>query len=305
MLLHWLLLTRSFADDWCTNVRASKHLALRAAQLSSFAPLSSEDFYSESNMIWSRQARAIWPHNRKAEGKYAMFEEDQRRSKDYPDRSALSPVIVVGNVSAVSVLQHGEKWTADFGQRLFVRRAEFFAVDLSGSLHRLSLRLVLESDTPSAFAMAPRVGGALPAPATCSSPDALTKACHHRVSDLISDEFELQTGPSSSWALSMTWYGPSWAGSVSNVGDYHARFLATVYRTLANASLSRDVVLCEGDFGAAHVTLRGNHVGQLGSLKPTGQLVEMRVASHWRLEGDFFVEGWTLVDFDGLVDQLV
>mmetsp|Transcript_22932 Transcript_22932/g.58786 ORF Transcript_22932/g.58786 Transcript_22932/m.58786 type:complete len:87 (+) Transcript_22932:688-948(+) len=43
----------------------------------------------------------------------------------------------------------------------------------------------------------------------------------------------------------------------------------------------------------------------LGSLRPTGKVVQMRVASHWRLEGDFFVEGWTLVDFDGLGDEMV
>mmetsp|Transcript_22933 Transcript_22933/g.58788 ORF Transcript_22933/g.58788 Transcript_22933/m.58788 type:complete len:289 (+) Transcript_22933:25-891(+) len=257
MMLHsWLLLASGVEDSLCRDVLASRSLALRAAQLSSLAPLSSEDLFSESNVLWSRDAHAIWPRNRETLGRYAMFEEDQRRSLESPGSSSLSPMIVVGNVSAVSVLQHGEKWSTDFGNRAFVRRAEFFTVDDRGPLRLLSGRFSLESDTPAPFAMPPRVGGALPAPSPCSAPDTSTKACYHKVSSLISHELEMQEGPSSSWAAAMTWYGPSWAGTASNAKDYSARFLSAVYRTMANVSLSRDVVLCDGNFAGQSQTDR-------------------------------------------------
>lgn len=62
--------------------------------------------------------------------------------------------------------------------------------------------------------------------------------------------------------------------------------------------------VASGDRAAVHATLRGTHDGPWGDLDATGRSISVEHMFFFRLEDDWLVEVWELLDRDALRSQL-
>jgi predicted ester cyclase len=63
-------------------------------------------------------------------------------------------------------------------------------------------------------------------------------------------------------------------------------------------------MVAEGDWVAVRLTLRGTHLGPLGSIPPTGKHVVMKEMVFWRVTGGRLRAVWSVGDALGLRVQL-
>jgi steroid delta-isomerase-like uncharacterized protein len=82
----------------------------------------------------------------------------------------------------------------------------------------------------------------------------------------------------------------------------HSRAL---HATFAELSATEEAMIAEGDLVAARIVWRGVHVGPWRGIPPTGQRVEFRGMTFWRIRGGKIAERWAEVDFAGLQARLM
>ena len=63
-------------------------------------------------------------------------------------------------------------------------------------------------------------------------------------------------------------------------------------------------LIAEGDKVVTRYTLRGTHEGELMGIEPTGKTVEVQGISFGKLKDGMIVEGWSIIDSMGMMQQL-
>jgi len=63
-------------------------------------------------------------------------------------------------------------------------------------------------------------------------------------------------------------------------------------------------IVAEGDMVAVRMTFTGTHEGDMGGIPPTGEEIEIRVMSMYRIKDDQLVEGWFVEDDADTLQQL-
>lgn len=88
-------------------------------------------------------------------------------------------------------------------------------------------------------------------------------------------------------------------------GLEHVKHTITMYRTaFPDAHFTVEDQIAEGDMVVTRWTARGTHKGAFKGIPPTGKQVITTGISITRVASGKFVEGWTLFDALGLLQQL-
>lgn len=89
------------------------------------------------------------------------------------------------------------------------------------------------------------------------------------------------------WAEDLVWYGPVGIGTAHKKSDFVDHFLTPFRAAFADTLLDYDVLTCEGSYCAAHLRVRGAHVGEWLGVRPKDprhpKHVSVRMGLHFRV----------------------
>jgi len=74
------------------------------------------------------------------------------------------------------------------------------------------------------------------------------------------------------------------------------RSLGDLLQGFPDLEITTHEMLADGDLVAAHVTVRGTHLGQYLGRHPTGRSVSFEVVDFWRVRDGLLVEHWEVAD---------
>ena len=94
------------------------------------------------------------------------------------------------------------------------------------------------------------------------------------------------------------------AGEDGHGPGYVANIVATLRSAFPDVRFTVEAMVAEGDLVATRVTMTGTHRGAFGGIEPTGRPVRRKEMLMHRVAGGKLVEGWSLPDRKGLLDQL-
>jgi predicted ester cyclase len=86
-------------------------------------------------------------------------------------------------------------------------------------------------------------------------------------------------------------------------GGFQA-FYGMLLRAFPDATMEINEQLAEGDLVATRKTLRGTHRGEIWSLPPTGNRVELEFIDIFRIRDGKLAEHWTSMDIAALRKQM-
>lgn len=94
------------------------------------------------------------------------------------------------------------------------------------------------------------------------------------------------------------------AGADGHGPDYVRNVVATLRAAFPDAQFTVERMVAEGDLVATQVTMTGTHRGPFAGIDATGRAVRRKEMLMHRVVGGKLVEGWSLPDRKGLLDQL-
>jgi len=94
------------------------------------------------------------------------------------------------------------------------------------------------------------------------------------------------------------------AGDDGHGPDYIRHVVATLRAAFPDLRFEIEEIVAEGDLVATRVTMTGTHRGAFAGIEPTGRAVRRKEMLMQRVIDGKLVEGWSLPDRKGLIDQL-
>mmetsp|Transcript_41590 Transcript_41590/g.96860 ORF Transcript_41590/g.96860 Transcript_41590/m.96860 type:complete len:456 (-) Transcript_41590:117-1484(-) len=106
------------------------------------------------------------------------------------------------------------------------------------------------------------------------------------------------------WDSDMVFYGPGGIGLAQGVLTYEKHVLAPFRAAFTNRSIEELYTCCEGNYCAMLSKIHGTGVQNWLGVPTAGKTVAIRAAMHWRTENSKVKEGWAIIDFPGLFEQV-
>lgn len=106
------------------------------------------------------------------------------------------------------------------------------------------------------------------------------------------------------WNKDMVFYGPAGIGLAQGVSTYEEHVLSPFRAAFTNRSVEELYSCCEGNYCAVLSKVHGIGVQNWLGLPTAGKAVAIRMAMHWRTDSFRVQEGWAIIDFPGLFEQV-
>mmetsp|Transcript_36165 Transcript_36165/g.83364 ORF Transcript_36165/g.83364 Transcript_36165/m.83364 type:complete len:448 (+) Transcript_36165:61-1404(+) len=185
-------------------------------------------------------------------------------------------------------------------------RYNFMMIDWADALRQIGRPVLLPSALEEGVVLPPSANDGVPAPLTvlvqAEGRDAgnalkLARAALH-------EDWSGEGSVAQHWHKEMTFYGPGGIGMARGVHTYEDHVLGPFRMAFVNRSVEELYSCCEGNYCAALSRIHGAGVSNWLGIPTAGKAVAIRAAMHWRTDGSKVKEGWMMVDFPGLFEQV-
>merc|ERR1712215_118050 len=247
------------------------------------------------------------------------------------DNTTFARMIGVGEEFTSSILWYAKStWIGDLGtvpgskhigQEVTIWDLDFYHIDEeSGTkiaynwclidfvdlMRQIGYQVLPKPALREGFMLPPAAMDGIPAPISRLVSPADSQLSLAIVSDLLQDDFVSGEGPSPLWAEDMVWYGGAGFGMARSKTEYETHILAPLRAGLIMRELKLDMVHCEGSYCGAHGHLVAIHAGKWLGEEPSGLIIHLRLALHWRVDLTYSVarECWAMFDLPAAFNMI-
>jgi len=185
-------------------------------------------------------------------------------------------------------------------------RYNFMMVDWADTMRQIGRPVLLPSVLPEGLVLPPSANDGVPAPlsAVVQAEGRDPWQARKLVEKAWRSDWAGEGSARDHWDKEMTFYGPAGIGLAKGVETYDKHVLAPFREAFTNRTVEKLYSCCEGNYCALLGEVRGAAVGNWLGLPSKGKKVAIRIAWHWRVVASKVQEGWMIIDFPGLFQQL-
>jgi len=185
-------------------------------------------------------------------------------------------------------------------------RYNFMMIDWADVLRQIGRPVLLPSALPDGLVLPPSVNDGVPAPlsAVLQAEGRDAKAAKEVVMKAWRSDWEGDGPAAEHWHEQMTFYGPAGIGLAQGVETYDEQVLAPFRAAFGKRRVEELYSCCEGNYCALLGLVRATGVDSWLGLPSAGKEVSIRIAYHWRVVDSKVQEGWAIIDYPGLFEQL-
>eukprot|EP00931_Biecheleriopsis_adriatica_P005133 TRINITY_DN106682_c0_g1_i1.p1 TRINITY_DN106682_c0_g1~~TRINITY_DN106682_c0_g1_i1.p1 ORF type:complete len:447 (-),score=100.85 TRINITY_DN106682_c0_g1_i1:102-1442(-) len=185
-------------------------------------------------------------------------------------------------------------------------RYNFMMIDWADALRQIGRPVLLPSVLPEGLVLPPSANDGVPAPLSAvvqaQGRDKVTAMKAARAA--FHQDWAGDSSAAGAWHEDLTFYGPGGIGLAKGVEAYDNHVLGPFRTSFANRTVEELYSCCEGNYCALLGRVHGKGVQNWLGLPSKGKEVSMRIALHWRVVDAKVQEGWAIIDFPGLFEQL-